>query len=213
MASSSTSAGPLPVALPNPCRNPGLLPAESDPPGSLARRQRLPQFSTPIQPGGCGPPPVGPPFPRPTSQMTGSSPGCHNRSSRPSYTTGATSTTPSASVGCLAAPGSPSSTAPGLTSTTTAGRTPAASSSWTLHPGHVGLLPPRRSVRLSEPSEPAVRYRAQRAKSCQTSRPPSPHSRRNSMPAVAVDTGVDASHEFLVDVESPRTGVFADASL
>ena len=76
-----------------------------------------------------------------------------------------------------------------------------------------GASPLCRSVRLSEPSKPAVRYRAQRAQSCQTSRPLSPRSRRNSMPAVAVNTGVDASHEFLVDVETPGTGAFADASL
>ena len=41
-------------------------------------------------------------------------------------------------------------------------------------PRSSGASPGRRSVRLTEPSEPAVRYRSQRAQSCQTSRPPSP---------------------------------------
>ena len=75
-----------------------------------------------------------------------------------------------------------------------------------------GASPARRSVRVTEPAEPAVRYRGQRAQSCQTSRLPSPRSQMNSISAVAFDTGVDAFDEVVVDVEVPRTGVYVDSA-
>ena len=61
-------------------------------------------------------------------------------------------------------------------------------------------------------ASPAVHYRAQRAQSCQTSCPPSPRSRRNSVSAVAVESGVEAFEEVLVDVKVPRTGVYVDSA-
>ena len=75
-----------------------------------------------------------------------------------------------------------------------------------------GASPARHSVRVTEPAEPAARYQAQRVQSCQTSRPPSPRSRRNSMSAVAVDKGVDAFEEVLVDVKVLRRGVYVDSA-
>ena len=75
-----------------------------------------------------------------------------------------------------------------------------------------GASPACRLVRDTAPAEPAVRYRAQRTQSCQTSHPPSPRSRRNSVSAVAVESGVNAFEEVLVDVKVPRTGVYADSA-
>ena len=211
MASSSTSSGPPPAAPPSPCRNRELFLAELAPVSLV--RQSLPQLPTQIQPGGCGPPPVGPPFPRPMLPMTGISQGCLTRSFHPSSTMGATSTTRSASVAYLDAAGTPSSTALGLTLTTIGERTPAVSLSWTPPLGHVEPLLPAVPSGSPSPLSQLSATGFQRAQSCQTSRPPSPRSRRNSMSAVAVDTGVDASHEFLVDVETPRTGVYTHSSL
>ena len=81
-----------------------------------------------------------------------------------------------------------------------------------LSPRLRGASPAHRLVRVTKSSEPAVRYRAQRVQSCQTSCPPSPQSRRNFMSAVAVNSGVDALEEVLVDAKPPRTGVYIDSA-
>ena len=94
MASCSTSFDPRPSARLSPC----LKPESSLEEPSLLGSRVLPSHSplhTQIQLGGCGPPPAGPPFPRPMPQMTGSFPGYRIQSSHPSCTTVATSTTPS----------------------------------------------------------------------------------------------------------------------
>ena len=140
MDSSSLSFGPLPTVLPDPRWSPPSPASPPVPHGNLAPRLHLP-CHTPTLRGGSGPPQAGPPFPRPTPLMTGSTPGCLTRSFPPFSTKVVTSTTPSASVGCLDAPGLPSSTVPGHTSTMIAGRIPAASSSWTPLPGRVEPLP------------------------------------------------------------------------
>ena len=194
-----SSVPPLAAPL-SPCQSQELPPARSSPLGNLA----LPSLSQPLtltHQGGCGPPPVGPLFPRPMPSMTDCSPGCHTRSSHLSFTMGATSTTPSASAAFWdAVPDSfQYRSRPRLDydRREDSGRFIELDSS----PRSRGASPVRRSVRVTEPSEPAARYRAQRAQSCQTSHPPSPRSRRNSVSAVAVDTGVDAFDEVLVDVE------------
>ena len=174
MASSSISSGSLLAAPLSPCRSHELPPARSSPLGNPAQ-QSLSQLLTQTQQGGCGPPPVGPPFLRPTPPTRDSSPGCHTRSSRPFSTMGATSTTPSASAAFRDAAGIlyiQYHSRPRLDydRREDSGHFIELDS----YPSSRGASPGRRSVRLTEHSEPAVRYRSQRAQSCQTSRPPSP---------------------------------------
>ena len=135
-ASSSVSSDPLLSAPLSPCRSHQLPPARSSPLGNPAQ-QSLSQLLTQTQQDGCRPPPVGPPFPRPTPPIRDSSPGSHTRSSRPFSTMGATSTTLSASAAFRDMVGILSSTVPGLVSTTIGKRIPAASLSWIRLRGHV----------------------------------------------------------------------------
>ena len=122
MASCLNYSGPRPAVHQSPCpsrkstRVGQNLSGRWDPPSQ-------PPLCILTPPGGCGPPPAGPPFPRPLSRMTGSFPGYHIRNSLPACTMG----------GHFSHPFSQSSTAPATASSMIHERIQAASPSWT-HP-------------------------------------------------------------------------------
>ena len=191
MASCSTFSDPRVAALPSPCPNPGSSLAESSLHGSLALPSHSPLCIL-THPDGCGPPPAGPPFPRPKSRMTGSSPGCHIRSFHPFCATAASSTTLQP---FRAAVETSFNTAPAPVSTMTGERTPAASSSW-IHPqGHEVPLP---LAVWSRSLNPLSQLSVTGPRGHSPARPPvplSPRSRRNSVSAVVLNSGVDAFEE------------------